>query len=134
MRMIGGSVPVVASTGAPGAIAVASTGTIYTKSFDMGMASFFGVFVKAASVTGTPDFKVELQESYIEPATEGAADGNWVEPDGFSDIFEEITDKLAHIKTITPIPMKFGRYKITGLNANPADCLVTIYNFVQERA
>jgi hypothetical protein len=134
MKMIGASVPVVAGSGVPGAIAVASTAVVYTKAFEMSMASFHGIFVKADSATGTPDIKIELQESYVLPATEGSADGNWVEPDGFADIFEQINDKLAHMKTVTPIPMKYGRYKITGINANPADALVTIYQFMQERA
>jgi hypothetical protein len=77
---------------------------------------------------------VELQESYTAPSTEGSSDSNFAEPDGMDDIFATLGDQNAHIKTITPVPMSFGRYKITGIGANPADTTLQIINFMQERA
>lgn len=133
-RMMGAESKVLKYDGSTAVIPVASGATIYTRAFDMGMATFFGIFVKATSTTGTPDIKVELQEGPILPVTEGSVDDYWTEPDGFSDIFDQINDELAHIKTISPVPAKYGRYKITGINANPADTTVEIYNFMQEQA
>ena len=48
------------------------------------------------------------------------------------DIVSQINDEVAHIFTVEPTPMPMGRYKITGINANPADTLVTMINFLQE--
>lgn len=127
----GGAQKVVNSNGSP-TIAVASTGTVYTKAFPLHLATFFGIWIKATSASGTPNVKVELEQSYTLPATEGSSDGNYIEPDGFDDIFSSINDEIAHIKTVTPVPMSYGRYKITGISTNPADTTVEIYNFLQE--
>ena len=132
-RMLGGASKVVTAAEAS-SMAVASTGVVYTKSFPMYSANYFGIWAKAVSAGGTPDVKIDLEESYSLPTAEGVAETTlWVVPDGFSPIFAQINDELAHIVTISPIPMTFGRYKITGINANPADSIVTIFNFMQEQ-
>ncbi len=131
---LGAAMKVENSDGTVTPIPVASTGVVYTRSFPLNMANYFGVFVKAASATGTPDIKVELEESPIAltDAEEGSQNDNWVEPDGADDVVSQINDEVAHIFTLSPVPMPWGRYKITGINANPADTLVTMYNFKQE--
>lgn len=128
----GAAVPVVTSDESK-SIAIAGEVTVYTKSFPLAFGTFFGIWVRATSDTGTPNVKIELEESYALPTTEGSAGTTlWVEPDGFDDIFSAINDELAHVKTIAPVPMNYGRYKITGLTGNPADTVVTILNFIQE--
>jgi hypothetical protein len=130
--LLGACYPVQTSANSS-SIAVASTATVYTKAFKLYPGVYFGLWVGASSATGTPDVKIELEESWSLPTVEGAAETTlWVEPDGFDDIFSQINDEVAHIKTISPIPMAYGRYKITGINANPADTIVTMYNFMQE--
>jgi len=130
---LGGATKVYKSDGSPDNIVIASTAVVYTHSFPMFSGSFFGVWAKMTSVIGTPNIKVELEESWSLPTAEGSAETTlWVEPDGFDDIFAAIADELAHIKTIAPVPMTYGRYKITGLSGNPADTIATIYNFIQE--
>lgn len=131
--ILGSSQTVLKADGSTKDIAVASTAVVYTRSFPLYWATFFGIWVRATSATGTPDVMIELQESYKEPTTEGSAEASlWVEPDGFANVFDSIADENAHIKTITPVPMKYGRYKITGNAANPADSIVNIENFLQE--
>lgn len=132
--MLHGAVsPVLKSDGSTASIPVAGEVTVYTRSFPMFLASFFGVWALATSVLGTPNVKIELEEGPSEPTTEGAAETTlFVEPDGFSDIFNPINDEVAHVKTIAPVPMAYGRYKITGLTGNPADTIVKIKNFMQE--
>lgn len=126
-----GATPVVTAAESAN-IAVAETATVYTKSFKLGLGQYFGIAARAVSVTGTAAVKIELEESPLLPTTEGAAEPTrFVEPDGFSDIMD-ISDELMHIKTVTPIPMMYGRYKITGAGDNPADTVVNIWNFIQE--
>ena len=131
---LGASQKVLNSNGTAGTIAIASTAVVWTRSFPLFLANYFGVFIKASSATGTPDIKVELEESPIEllSTEQGLTNGNWVEPDGADDIVSQINDEVAHIFTVEPTPMPMGRYKITGINANPADTLVTMINFLQE--
>lgn len=131
--MLNGKVKPITTAAESQNIAVASTGVVYTKAFKMSFAEYFGLWIKAVSASGTPDIKVELEESYTLPATEGSSDGNWVEPDGFSDIASQINDEVAHIYTISPKPMPYGRFKITGINSNPADTIVTANLFMQEQ-
>lgn len=113
---------------------IASTSVVYTKSIRVGNGMFFGIYAKAGSSIGTPSIKVEMQQGFTEPTTEGAADDNWVEPDGFDDIFSEIADKLMHIKTITPVPGLLVRFKITGGSSNPSDATLNLKLSVQEQA
>lgn len=129
--LMGGCSPVL--TAAESAdILVNATATVYTKSFKLNNGQYFGMAAIAISSTGTAAVKIELEEGPLPPTTEGAAETTrFVEPDGFSDIID-ISDELMHIKTVTPIPMAYGRYKITGAGGNPADTLVRIWNFMQE--
>lgn len=131
--MLGSSNSVLKYDGSTNIIPIAAEVTVYTKSFMLRWATYFGVWLKADSTLGTPNLMIELEESYIPPTTEGSAEtGLWVEPDGFANVFDAVADKLAHIKTITPVPMMYGRYKITGLTGNPSDTTITIENFFQE--
>lgn len=114
------------------AVAVASTAVVYSNSFPMRWVENFGVWIQATSALSTPSIKIELQESYVPPATEGNSDTNYVVGDGVADVYSNLNDENAHIKTLSPVPMQYGRYKITGLSANPADTVVTIVNFQQE--
>lgn len=133
--LLGATQKVLKYDGSTDVIPVALEATVYTRSFPMFLAQFFGIWVKATSGTGTPNVKIELEEGWSEPTTEGSAEtALFVEPDGFDDIFNPINDQLAHIKTIAPVPMAYGRYKITGLTGNPADTTLSIKNFMQEGA
>jgi len=132
--MQGASQKVVTSAGSAN-IAVVSDAVVYTKSFPLYKGEHFGVWARATSVTGTPNVKIELEQSWTTPTVEGSAETTlWVIPAGKDPIFSAIADELAQIATVTPVPMAYGRYKITGLTeaANPADTIVTIFNFIQE--
>lgn len=128
-KLRGGVSPVLLSTESA-SIAVASTGVVYTKAFDLSKGEYFGLWVKGVSATGTPDFKIDLEQSYELPDTEGAADTTkWQVTHAVS---AQINDEVAHILTVSPKPMAYGRYKITGINSNPADTILTMKNFIQE--
>lgn len=112
-------------------IAVASNGTVYTKAFSLRQGLYFGVKAILSS-TGSPSVQVQFQQSDVLPATEGAADADWVIPDGMPDVWANLNDKVNHIKALSPVPMTYGRFKLTGLGANPADTTIDIRVFQQD--
>ena len=127
---LGGSQVITTSDGTS-TLAIASTATVYTGSFPLNQSEYFGLWLKAVSTTGTPDITVELEQSYRRPTTEGSADTSFVEPDGLSNLFTNLTTETAHIIGLNPVPAPYGRLKITGNSGNPADTVVTAYLFTQ---
>lgn len=113
-------------------IAVASTATVYTRSFKLGFGDHFGISYKATSSSGTPDLKIELEQSFQEPATEGSQDDNWVQGENISDIETSLTTETMHHKEIVPVTLPYARIKITGNAANPADTTIAIRISKQE--
>ncbi len=109
---------------------MASTGVVYTLSFPLYSGEYFGLWIKVTSAGGTPDIKIDLEQSYKVPTTEGAAETGLYEVT--QNVDTQINDEVAHNLTVSPKPMAYGRYKITGINANPADTIVSAYNFIQE--
>ena len=104
-------------------IAIASAAVVYTKAFRMDKGEYFALFYKATSA-GTPGLKIELETSWTLPATEGAADDNFVEAESLTDIEADLTTKTWHHKAITPPVCKYARLKITGSGTNPADTVL----------
>lgn len=123
---------VTASDGKTTAIAVASTATVYTHSFKLSFGRYFSVAYLAAS-SGTPDLKIEWESAFQEPATEGAADTYWSEPENMQDIEANLTTKTIHRKSISPIVDIYGRFKITGNAGNPADTTLNLWIGQQEQ-
>ena len=117
-------------------IAIASTATVYTKAFKISFGDYFSLDYKASSTSGTPDVKIELEESIGAnlPATEGSADSNYVEPESMSDIEANLTTETWHKKAITPVVGIYARLKITGNVGNPADTIVNAKINRQEEA
>lgn len=115
-----------------GTIVVPSLTTVYTMSFSLKYGIAFGIWLQAGNGSGAANMKIQLEQGYKVPTTEGSADSLWVIGDGVADIYTGLNDTSAHIKTISPVPMKYGRLKITGLGSNPADANLTAYLFQQE--
>lgn len=124
---------ILASSGNDGQISCPSLTTVYSMHFHLKYGVEFGIWMKATSASGTPALKIILEQSYIAPAPEGASDTNWVVGDGVADIYSNLNDQNAHIKTVSPVPMKHGRLNITGIGSNPADTLLSAYLFIQEQ-
>jgi len=118
-----GDVQTIETAAGVSPIPVPSATSVNTPAFRLDFADAFGVEFLAVC-DGTPNIKVELEESM---------DGtNFVEPDGLEDI-AVIGDELRHIRQITPVPAKYGRFKLTGQGANPADTTLQIKLFRQEQ-
>ena len=134
MSRIGGTSPILKADGTADPILLTTAAIGYSHSFDLSRGVNFGLFIGATSVLGTPSIKVELQQSHQRPVTEGAADPAWIVPDGKSALIDNMNDQLAHIVVVTPIPMTYGRLKLTGLSGHADDSLVTARLFQQEEA
>ena len=133
MSRIGGTSPIMNADGTE-TILLTTAAIGYSHSFDLSKGVAFGLFIGATSVLGTPSVKVELQESYRRPTTEGAADGAWVVPDGKSALIDNMNDQEPHVVTVNPVPMTYGRLKLTGLSGHADDSLVTARLFQQDEA
>lgn len=113
-------------------LAVASQATVYTNSFLTRWAENFGVWLIATSASSVPKIQIQIEQSYVPPTTEGAADANYVIGDGVADVYSALNDEVSHVKAISPIPMQYSRFKITGLATNPSDTVLTLIAFLQE--
>jgi len=106
-------------------IAIASTATVYTKSFLLGDGDTFGLFYKLAGAG--PDVKIELEQGPEKPATEGSSSATWVVAEGASNIETSLTNTTQHHQDIAPTTGKWGRLKITGAAGNGADTVLTAW-------
>jgi hypothetical protein len=103
-----------------GSITVASTGTAYSRAFELPRDVSFG-WEFLFSSGGAVDVKIELEVSNTKPATEQASDSNWAVPDGASAMSSGITDENVHFLAFAPTVAKYGRLKLTGQGSNAAD-------------
>lgn len=114
------------------AIPIATTAVVYTKSFKIGNGINFGISAKAAS-SGTINLKVELEQSFELPATEGNADSLWAIPDNItSAVFASITSTTVKHTVFNPDPLVYCRLKITGLGSNDASTTLKLWVTMQE--
>jgi hypothetical protein len=117
-------------------MAVPNTSTYYSTHRKIKYASSMGIFILMGSPsTGACNLKIQMQQSYTEPATEGSIDGNWVIGDGVPDIYTNLNDgttPVAHIKTLSLVPMKLCRLLVTGLGSNASDVTLLAILFSQE--
>lgn len=126
-----GDVRAITKAGAV-SIAVASTATVYTDSFKLKQGMYFGLWMLATSSAGAPDLKIQLEESYTTPATEGSADANYAIPENMADIQSSLTAETAKVQLISPVPMTYARFKITGQGTNNADTVIQMKIFIQD--
>jgi len=117
-------IPVTLSTDSK-VIAVAPTAVIYTKSINLKRGEFFAIWYKATS-EGTVNIKIEIEQSYKLPTTEGAVDTDWVVPESMSAVIAALDDENAHCESINPIAMPYLRLKITGGVGNDATTTLAI--------
>lgn len=99
-------------------LAVASTATVYGKSFALDKNRSFGIML---AFTGTTiDVKVELEEGTDEltAAEEGSAKSTWAVG---TTISSGITSSAARCLAVSPVVARFARLKLTGQGANSAN-------------
>lgn len=128
---VGGCQSFILATGGV-TMSVPSTSTYYTKAVDISKGIYFGLHVQAVSSSASPSLQIDIEQSSVLPATEGSADSNFVIPDGASAVFSNLNDEVWHVKSITPVPMKYARLKITGLGGNASDTTLQAKIFIQD--
>ena len=127
-----GDVTDINNSAGVGTITVPSTTTVHSMSFSLKYGQAFGIWLQAGNGSGTANMKIQLEQGTKPPTTEGSSDATWVIGDGVADIYSNLNDTTAHIKTVSPVPMKYGRLKITGLGSNPANATLVAKLFQQE--
>lgn len=134
MSLYGNVTQVPQSTGAPAPITVPNTTPVFSRTFKLYYGQAFGVWGQAGNGSGTANMKIELEQSYkdLTEAEQGSANSAYVIGDGVAPIQSNLMGNTAFVKTVSPVPMKYGRYKITGQGSNPADATITLWNFIQE--
>lgn len=99
-------------------IAVAGEVTVYSQSFELKNGTDFALAYKATS-DGAVKLKIELEQGYQLPTTEGSADTSWVVPEGADTIEDALATETQHIRALSgtraPVAMPYARLKITGL-------------------
>jgi len=103
-------------------IAIGAGATVYTKSFSLKYGLYFALAYKAASA-GAIDLTIQLEQSHVEPTTEGASDTKYVIPTSLADIHTNLADDNWHNASFSPVAMPYGRLKITSA-AGVANTLV----------
>ena len=107
------------------AIAVPKNTTVYTDVIDLsGLENF--VLSYQAACTGSPDFDIDIEQATEPPATENVSDGNYVLPEGLSTIADGITTKTVHLKSLSPVAVRYIRFKITENTNSVTDLVMTM--------
>jgi hypothetical protein len=99
----------------------------YAETIGMPKNSIFAVEYKAES-GGNVKLKLELEQGNSLPVDEGLQDDNYCVPDDNSEINDELSDELLHIKSFSPATTAYGRIKISGLedpSGNDASTKIT---------
>lgn len=115
-------------------ITVPSTTTVYSRTFRLNYGQSFGIQYQAGNGSGTANMKIELEQSNVAltNAQQGAASTDYVVGAGVPDIVTSLSGNTTQLAVLTPIPAKYGRLKITGLAANPANASLVAQIFQQE--
>jgi len=104
---------------------IAGTATYTSDPIEVKTFAFFGVWYRATSATGTPDITIQYEMSYDKTSD------NFVIPEGAADIVTGLTDENPHVESLSPPPMTYIRFKVTGGAANPSDTVVNLVFFCQ---
>lgn len=102
-------------------LAVASTNTVYGKSFALKANKSYGIML---AFTGTTiDVKVELEEGNDEltAAEEGSAKSTWAVG---TTISSGITSSAARCLAVSPVVARYARLKLTGQGSNSANVVL----------
>jgi hypothetical protein len=111
---------------------VDTTNTTYSKAFSLKDCEYFSIGYKGSG-EGVANVTVQLEQSWSLPTTEGASDTSYVIPSGASDILTaQITNGTWVIKSLSPVPTPYGRFKIIG-NATNINTTINMILMKQEK-
>jgi len=98
---------------------------IYSKSFSLRNVRLSCLSLLDAS-DGNTNIKVEVEQSYKRPTTEGEADDTYAVPET-APVTITLTGKTQKHITLSPLPLEFGRLKLTRLVGNDDSTELTAF-------
>jgi Flp pilus assembly protein TadG len=106
-------------------LATASELVTYSTSFPLLKAAAYGWQIQFSS-SGTVNVKVEVEQGFDRPTTEGTTDpATYVVPDNKTTELISVDDELLHVTAYAPDATPYARLKITGLTGNDASTTLT---------
>lgn len=86
-----------------------------------------------ADCSGSPNIKIELEQSFQVPTNPNAADTYYAVPETLSPIESSLTNKNIHHRQLSPVTVEFHRFKITQLSGSVVDTVVNMWLSVQRK-
>ncbi len=116
-------------------LAVASTGTAYTKAIQLQSRKSFGIVFNITS-SGTVTVKAEIEQGKVLPTTQGSADAtNYnVGLETSSTISSDLATTGLRFLAFSPIVSPYIRVKLTGSGSNHASTTMTVDLFTIDNA
>jgi hypothetical protein len=106
------------------------TGSAWSKAFPLPRNKSFGWEFQFTSAAGTPDVKIELEQSNEDRLDTQLTSTDYVVPDGGGQISAQVNDELKHIIAYAPKVSKWARIKFTGINSNPTDTICALAKMI----
>ena len=94
------------------------------KGLSISGAKFFGLWIQLSG-TGTNDVQIQILQSWNDTAA------NYAVPNTTGTVVSSHTGTSAGVYLITPTPMPYIRFRLTGSASNSADTTATMYFWVQ---
>lgn len=83
--------------------------------------------------TGTPNVKIELEQSFQVPGNPNASDTYYAVPETLAPIETSLTNKNIHHRQLSPITVEFYRFKLTELTGLVSDTTIQLWLSVQRK-
>lgn len=112
-------------------IAVAGTATVYTKAIEITEGEYFALSAKATLAVGSVNVQIDIEQSFQKPYVEGSACDRYAIPENTSAILTLTGTTIKHI-VCNPTPLKYIRYKLTGLAGNDNATTVQLWHSQRE--
>lgn len=104
-------------------LACGGVGIVYTQTYICPKDVTFGFEWKFTS-SGVILASIAIEQGSIDPLVQGAADANFVVPDGVGNLVTNTADALVHIKPFAPTVCNFLRVRVTTAGANDASTVL----------
>ena len=109
-----------------------TSGTIFTDAFRFGDVDYFALSYKVVC-TGTPNIRIQMEQSIYQPALENVPDVNFGVPKSVGDIETTLTSKSIQHMQLNPVTISYVRFKITEQTGLVTDTVVKIWLSLQKK-
>jgi hypothetical protein len=113
-------------------IPIGSTAVVYTDAISLCDLNDFALSYKV-SCTGTPNVKIELEQSFQTPTNATGADTYYAVPETLAPIESSLTNKNIHHRQLSPVTVEFYRFKLTEQTGLVADTTIQLWLSVQRK-